>query len=112
MKVDFDRHGTVTVIAPHDALSEGTLGDLQEAIRQVGEGGGRARIVLDLTQVAFVDSAGIEYLLDLGGAEDQCGVQPRLAAMNDTVRDALNLTEVLPRLAVYDSVEAAVRSYL
>ena len=112
MKVAVERHGTVTVVTPHDALSEATLGDLQDALNQVAESGGQARTVLDLNQVAFVDSTAIEFLLDIGGAEGQRGFQPRVAALNETVRDALYLTEVLPRLAVYDSVEAAVRSYL
>ena len=112
MKVEIERHGTVTVIAPHDALSETTLADLKDALNQVAESGGLGRAVFDLTHVAFVDSAGIEYLLDIGSVERQRGYQPRIAAVNETVRDALHLTDVLPRLAVYDSVEAAVRSYL
>lgn len=111
MKVDVEKHGTVNVVVPRDALTEAAVGDVQQVleseVRQT-----RVRLVLDLTHVPFVDSAGIEFLLTVAGNASAGAMRPRLAGVNETVREALFLTGTLPRFYLFDSVEAAVRSYL
>ena len=142
MKVDLQRHGTVTVVVPQDALTEATVPDLQAALEREGLQNA-VRLVLDLGPVAYVDSAGIEFLLAFCGsppppsarrdtttkgttaaASDAAprparareasagGLRPRLAGLNDTVREALYLTDTVKRFSIFDSVPAAVRSYV
>ena len=141
MKVDVQRHGTVTVIVPQDALTESTLPALQECL--AGDGVLSAvRMVLDLSQAPYLDSAGIEFLLSFCGnpplqtearrnevregpraaadagrpvavrAPGMGGLRPRLAALTETVREALDVTDTLRRFSIFDSVHAAVRSYV
>lgn len=110
MKVDLEKHGSVTVVIPHDAITDATLGAMTEAMDQAVRQGSAGRMVLDLAQVPFVDSAGIEFLLKFAGSG--AGMQPRVACIGDIVREALELTSVHRRFSVFDSVEAAVRSYL
>jgi anti-anti-sigma regulatory factor len=152
MKIDLQRHGTVTVVVPQDALTESTVAELRTALEREGLQH-NVRLVLDLAQVAYVDSAGIEFLLGFCGnpplqqiprreaaskaaatpgvlpaaraagaetavkatrpRESQAGgLRPRLAGLNDTVREALYLTDALKRFSIFDSVPAAVRSYV
>lgn len=110
MKVELLQQGSVTVVVPHDALTEATMPELQSALageaRQTG-----ARLVLDLRHVAFLDSAGIEFLLRLAGDRRVGALRPRIVELSETVREALDLTETLERFFVFDSVEAAVKSY-
>lgn len=65
-----------------------------------------------MTHVPFVDSAGVEFLLAFAGDEAAGALRPRVVGLSDTVREVLYLTEALKRFFVFDSVEAAVRSYV
>jgi anti-anti-sigma factor len=111
MKVDTHRQSGVTIIAPHDALTESSCPELQAALASEGLATD-ARVVVDMSQVPFVDSAGIEFLLRLAGNVEAGALRPRVVALTETVREALDLTQVLKRFFIFDSVEAAVRSYV
>ncbi len=112
MKVDLETHGSVVVIVPRDAITEATLADVSAATEAARAQSGGGRMVLDMGNVAFLDSAAIEHLLSFAGTASRGPLVPRLAALNETVRETLSLTETLPRFSIYDSVESAVRSYL
>lgn len=137
MRVEVQKHGTVTVLTPQDALIESNVHDLHAALEREAEQR-NVRVVLDLSNVPYVDSAGIELLLAHCGnpplqpsarklppsegaprsepirAREAApgGLRPRLAGLSDTVREALDLTDTLKRFAIFDSVHAAVRSYV
>ena len=49
-------------------------------------------------------------LLELCGVSHAPLQHPKLAALSETCMEALQLTDVLPRLEVYDTVENALRS--
>jgi anti-anti-sigma factor len=111
MKVDVQQHGSVLVIVPRGAITDGEIEDLQRTLgADNARGGGRQ--VLDMSQVPWVDSAGIEFLIEFAASAPSAGLRPRLAALTDTVREALDLTETLKRFYRFDTVESAVRSYL
>ncbi len=110
MRVDVEKQGTVTVMVPRDALTEGTIPETRIAF--VDHGGTAVRMVIDMSHVTFLDSAGIEFLLERCGNLTLGPLRPRLAALTDTVRESLALTKSIRRFSIYDTVEAAVRSYL
>lgn len=111
MKVDSQQHGSVTVIVPRGAITEAEVEDLKPVLH-AQRGGAPSRIVLDMSHVPYLDSAGIELLLEFAGSAPSAGLRPRLAALTDTVREALDLTETLKRFYRFDTVESAVRSYM
>lgn len=111
MKIDLEKHGSVSVLAPRDALTESTLVDVKRLLDEESRKGG-VRLVLDLTHVSYLDSAGIELLLSVAGDAAAGALRPRLAGLSETVRETLYLTDTLRRFYVFDAVEAAVRSYL
>ncbi len=110
MKVDVQKHGSVTIVVPRDALTESNLPDAQRIL--ASEAQQAVRLVLDLTHVPFLDSTGIEFLLTLAGNTAGGALLPRIASIGDTVREALYLTDTLKRFQVFDTVEAAVRSFV
>lgn len=111
MKLELLQQGSVTVVLPRDALTEATVAELRDKLeREAGQAG--TRLVIDLTHVPFVDSAGIEFLLAFAGDETAGALRPRVVGLSDTVREVLYLTETLRRFFIFDSVEAAVRSYV
>lgn len=110
MKVDTQLHGSVSVLVPHGPLAGDELADfrreLQTAIDQKS-----GRVVIDMSDVPYLDSSGIESLMELCVGNQAAAMRPRLAQLGETSREALDLTDVLPRLTIFDTVESAIRSY-
>jgi len=73
--------------------------------------GWETRIVLDLGNLGFVDSAGLGAVI---AARTSCvsrGAAIKLANLTKKMRDALAITKLVTVFDVYDSVEAAVNSF-
>jgi anti-sigma B factor antagonist len=73
--------------------------------------GWNTRIVLDLGNLSFVDSAGLGAII---AARTSCltrGAGIKLANLTKKMRDALTITKLATVFDLYDSVEAAVSSY-
>ena len=109
MKVQTQPHGNVTVLLPHGPLVAEEMIDLRRAIESSTAAAGQ-RVIVDMADVPYLDSGGIELLLELCGAHLSTHQRPKLAALSETCMEALELTDVLPRLEVYDTVENALRS--
>lgn len=105
------RHGAVIVVKPDGplvqddaiALSEATLGKSRELL---------GRLAIDLSASPYIDSVGLETLLELADELDKCGQTLRLASVSATVREVLDLTDLTNRFEFHDDVNLAVRSYL
>ena len=109
MKVETQHHGTVAVVVPHGPLVRDEIDDLRRALETTLELKS-GRVVIDMTHVPWLDSAGIETLASAARAEEY-PYPPRVAALNDTCREALDLTGVLASLDTFDTVENAIRSF-
>jgi anti-sigma B factor antagonist len=73
--------------------------------------GWNTRMVLDLGNLAFVDSAGLGALIAARVSAGKCGAGMKLANLTRKMRDILAITKLATIFEVYDSVEAAVGSY-
>lgn len=82
-------------------------GRVAEAIR-----GNLGRVVLDLSTVPFVDSKGLEVLVELTEDLGQSGQSLRLCGVNKTVREVLDLTELTNAFEHFEDSNTAVRSFL
>jgi anti-anti-sigma factor len=109
MKVDLQPHGMVTVLTPHGPLVGDELNDFRQAVDTAAEAKD-GRVVIDMRDVPYLDSGAIELLLDLCESVGPY-TRPRLAALDETCREALDLTRVLDRLDAFDSVDNAIKSY-
>jgi anti-sigma B factor antagonist len=109
MKIQAQPNGNVMVLVAHGPLVGEELVDLRRAIETESAGQAK-RVVLDLHDVPYLDSAGIEFLVQTCDLSVSAVRRPTLAALSETCREALELTDTLPRLPVYDTVENALRS--
>jgi anti-sigma B factor antagonist len=103
--------GAVTVLKPNGPLAAADADGfsklaLAEAVKQQG------RIVVDATAVPFLDSRGIEVLIDVSEAMGQSGRALKLCGANQTVRRVLEITGWAGSLEFFDDVNAGVRSFL
>lgn len=70
------------------------------------------RCVVDASAIQFVDSKGLEALVDANEAMTRTGQCLRLSGVNETVQQVLELTELAPLFELYPDVNRAVRSFL
>lgn len=124
MKVQTQPQGNLTLLVPHGPLVADELIEFRRSVeaalkgtgphsepRQKAPSGPRLRrVVVDMADVPYLDSAGIELLLELCSVGRAPQQRPKLAALSETCLEALELTDNLPRLEVFDTVDNALRS--
>src|SRR5688572_25617495 len=102
--------GAACVLKPGTSLAEADAAQF----RNVAEEASRrcsGRILLDATTIAFVDSAGLEALVDVTERLIQTGRSLKICGANATVRNVLRLTGCAGSFEFYDEVNAGVRSF-
>jgi anti-anti-sigma factor len=103
--------GAACVLKPSGALADSDASALrlaaEEAQRRCA-----GRIVLDASQIAFVDSLGLEALLDVTELLAKAGRSLKICGANATVRQVLQLTGMAGAFEFYEEVNAGVRSFL
>jgi anti-sigma B factor antagonist len=91
-----------------------TLGDgsallrtkLKECLSQ-----GKTRLVLDLAEVSYIDSAGLGTLVAGFTSAQNQGATLKLANLTKRFSETLNITKLVTVFDVYDTVEDAVKSF-
>lgn len=111
MRIDEQKHGAVTVLSPHGPLVESECEAFCAVVRGARDEA-RGRVVLDLTDMHFVDSVGLEALLDLAEEFEDAAQSLRLAAANETVREVLDLTGMTGDFEHFSDAHDAARSFL
>lgn len=112
MRIEQHKHGAVTVLRPR-----GPVTSTEDAERLRGEGFetlGKTlgRFVLDVSDMPFVDSDGLEALVDLTKELNQSGRSLCLCGAGETLREILAVTDVSPLFSLHEDVQGAVRSFL
>jgi anti-sigma B factor antagonist len=111
MEIDETRHGAVTVIRPGGPLA---MGDAEQfrafaadvKVRSLG------RFIVDVSAVAYIDSAGLESLAGLSAEMADAGQTLKLCGVNETVREVFDLVGVSDQFEFCVDVTSAVRSFL
>jgi anti-anti-sigma factor len=111
MKIDVHRMGSVTVVSPRGAIAQDDVDEF-EATTENARKKTNGRIVIDLSQVPYFDSRGVEVLWDLTDRQREAGHTMRVAAAPELCREILELTRISEHLDLFDSPESAVRSLL
>ena len=72
---------------------------------------GKTRLVLDLAEVTYIDSAGLGTLVAGFTSAQNQGANLKLANLTKRFREQLHITKLVTVFDVYDSVQDAVKSY-
>ncbi|MEQ8770669.1 MAG: STAS domain-containing protein [Phycisphaerales bacterium] len=111
MEIQEHKQGAVTVLKPRGPVvgddAKGLASRAHEVFKQT-----RGRFVLDASDIAFVDSAGLEALLDITELLAPSGQSLKLCQTNETVRETLNLTGLADEFEHYEDAHHAARSFL
>ena len=105
-----EKKGIVDEIGGDGPLDTDAVEELSLLLDQVISNG-PPRLVFDLTQVPFIHSTGLEWLLDAHGRCTTLGGRLKLASANPLCRDILRITAVDHQLATFDELIGAVGSF-
>ena len=111
MNIECKRVGTVEVVAPKGPLVDEDA-ERFVALMKDKLTAPNPRLVLDMKEVAYMDSRGIEGLVEAADDLQHRGGRLRLAALTATCREVLELTGQTGRLEFFDETQSAVRSFL
>lgn len=78
---------------------------LQKTIREGG-----AKVVLDMTDVPYMDSAGLGVLVQASGIAKQQGGDLRLCGVCERVAELIKMTRTEPLLPIDTDVEASLKT--
>ena len=110
MSATLTQYGNVTVLAVKDELA----GDEVEAfVEQAGRcmQEGRREVVLDCSELAGLDSKGLEAIVDLQNTcEGELGAV-KLCGLNATCAKILEITRLVRRFECFDDLDSAVKSF-
>ena len=103
--------GDVTVI---DAAGRITLGEgasaFRDLIRDLANKGGQ-KILLNLSEVSYIDSSGIGELVSGFTTITNHGGSLKLVGLSKRVKDLLQITKLYTVFEVFEDESAAVRSF-
>lgn len=105
------QHGAVLVLRPEGPLVQDDAQTLRDKALQAA-GPTLGRLAIDMVEAKYVDSAGLEAMLDIAETLAGCGQTLRLAGTVQTVREVLEITGLAQRFEYYEDTTTAVRSFL
>ena len=108
MQVSIDRHqGQAAVITPEGRLDLASASEFKQILTDAVEAGDRI-LVVDLSNVPFVDSSGLGALISGMKATRLAGGDLRIAEVGDQARLILELTSLDKVMKIYPTVEEAL----
>ena len=106
-----ESQGAVDVVKPMAPLDQENAGEFTETL-ETGLTPGKPMVVLDMSDVPLIDSAGLDALLDFQDALEDQGGTIKLAAATQLCQEILRITNVNQHFDTYDEVKAAIGSFV
>jgi len=111
MRVDVRQTDDVIIVDLQGRLVSGTGDKLLNEIMNELLATNWSKILLNLSEVTKIDSAGIGELVASVKLAERFGSRVKLLHVHGQIRDILELSQILPLLAIYDSEPAAVAAF-
>ena len=111
MKIEELNYGAVAVVRPIGPLTQDDAERLKTQMLDVRVKS-LGRLVLDASSVPFIDSRGLEVLVEVSQQLTQTGQALKIAGVNDVLREVFELTELTSGFEHFADVNSAVRSFL
>ncbi|HVE70404.1 MAG TPA: anti-sigma factor antagonist [Thermoanaerobaculia bacterium] len=111
MDITTRKAGDVTIVDFKGRLAIGVSDTVLPAI--IGEilGDGSKKILLNLSDMDYIDSNGLGELVQVFRESKRSGASLRLLKPHDRVAKTLRLTNLLPMFTVYETEEDALKAF-
>jgi anti-sigma B factor antagonist len=110
MRINTQDYNTITVVELGGEFTTEFISFFEDSIQNVLSRG-QTGLVLDLSNVAFIDSAGLEALLTLRDRCTEGGKSLKLAALEENCTKILEVTRLAREFDTYDELAMAVKSF-
>ncbi len=110
MKIPWQNYSDVTVVELHGDIDGETAEPLRGAITEI-IAGQRAGVVLNMSEVEFIDSQGLELLLWVRDYCRQNRVPLRLAGLGENCATILEITRLQDEFDCHAELAEAVKSF-
>jgi len=111
MQIEERRTGDVTILALMGKLTLAEGRDLfKDKVGDVVQAG-HNKLLIDLTEVPYVDSAGLGELVRTYTAVNRSGGQLKLLGLAKRIKDVLALTKLLTVFEIFETEEEALDSF-
>lgn len=111
MQIQEEKKGAVTVLRPEGPLTQADAEQFKARLMQVRTAS-LGRFIVDAAAVPYIDSKGLEALVEANEELSRSGQSLKICGLNETLREVLDLTELAQLFENYEDASAAVRSFL
>ncbi len=111
MKINTQSYNDVIVVEMQGELIVEYLQQFKDAIAEIMPDKPTG-IVLDMTNVGFIDSQALEYLLLLRDDCHEANCQLKLAGLDENCEKILEITRLQLQLDTYEELAEAVKSFV
>lgn len=111
MELTQSQQGPVAVLSVRGPIISGEFGPLEAEIANC-LCSNELKIVFEISGVPFIDSEGLDKILEVVLDIGKRGGDARIAAPNDVCDDIFTATRMRGLIEVFDDVDAAVKSLL
>ena len=111
MKLDLREEDRVSVLVLSGGLTLDSESQFRDAIDTLIESG-RTQILLDFTEVDYMDSSGIGELVAGHRTIQRLGGALKILKPSKRIQQSLQLTQLLPIFEVFEDSEEAIASYV
>ncbi len=110
MNISTESYGHAVIMILKGEFVEDVIGAIRKAVEHQLESDEVVDVVFNLEEVTFIDSAGLEYLLDLQDRLAERFGQVKLVRPDDNVTQILDFTRLRSTFEVYKETNDAVKS--
>ena len=110
MKLDLNEKNGVSILVLSGRLTMGTDELLREAIDEL-LGSHRSAVLLDLTDLTFMDSTGIGELVSSYRTVKKFGGSLKILKPGKRIKDSLELSKLLPIFEIFEDADEAIDSF-
>ncbi len=111
MRVDVRQAEDVIIVDLNGRLVSGTGDQLLREVMNEVLAQSWTKIVLNLSEVNKIDSAGIGELVASIKMAERFGSKVKLLHVRGQIRDILELSQILPLLEIYESEPSAIEAF-
>jgi anti-sigma B factor antagonist len=110
MDLDLEENGAVSILVLRGQLVGTSANSFREAMDTLIESS-RLKILLDFTELSFMDSGGIGELVSGYRTMDRLGGELKILKPGKRIQDTLTLTKLLPIFEVFEDRDTAIASF-
>ena len=110
LKIETRVENGVTIVSCNGRITFGEeAGILRDDLKKILSS--TQRVVLDLSDVSYIDSGGLGMLVGVYSSARSAGADIKLTGLGQRLRDVLQITKLVTVFEVYDTEQQAIEAF-